>query len=144
MSFVKDMFRKFGFAFCVSEIFPIFFESCVEFSVGSSYTKFKFLFKNFTACTISYPCIYYVIPSKHLNWIVQYFCSLQCILLGISLSLILSTCPIHSQNFCNVIISGDLFSYVINCGILYITLHLHIGYLSFYFGIILLSKVFKC
>jgi hypothetical protein len=36
MSFLKDMFRKFGFAFCVSEIFPMFFKSCVE---GSSYIK---------------------------------------------------------------------------------------------------------
>ena len=33
MSFVKDMF-------CVPEIFPMFFESCVEVSVGSSYIKF--------------------------------------------------------------------------------------------------------
>jgi hypothetical protein len=41
MSFVvKDMFREFGFAFCVSEVFPMFFESCVEVSVGSSYIKF--------------------------------------------------------------------------------------------------------
>ena len=24
------MFREFGFAFCVSEVFPMFFESCVE------------------------------------------------------------------------------------------------------------------
>ena len=40
MSFVKDMFREFGFAFCVSEIFSMFFESCVEVSVGSSYIKF--------------------------------------------------------------------------------------------------------
>ena len=31
------MFREFGFAFCVSEVFPMFFESCVEVSVGSSY-----------------------------------------------------------------------------------------------------------
>ena len=35
MYFVKDMFREFGFAFCVSEVFPMFFES-----VGSSYIKF--------------------------------------------------------------------------------------------------------
>ena len=40
MSFVKDMFREFGFAFCVSEVFPMSFESCVEVSVGSSYIKF--------------------------------------------------------------------------------------------------------
>ena len=40
MSFVKDMFREFGFAFCVSEVFPMLFESCVEVSVGSSYVKF--------------------------------------------------------------------------------------------------------
>ena len=40
MSFVKDMFREFEFAFCVSEVFPMFFESCVEDSVGSSYIKF--------------------------------------------------------------------------------------------------------
>ena len=37
MSFVKDMFREFGFAFCISEVFPMFFKSCVEVSVGSSY-----------------------------------------------------------------------------------------------------------
>ena len=37
---VKDVFREFGFAFCVSEVFPTFFESCVEVSVGSSYMKF--------------------------------------------------------------------------------------------------------
>ena len=30
MSIVKDMFREFGFAFCVSEIFPMFFEFSVE------------------------------------------------------------------------------------------------------------------
>ena len=35
MSFFKDMFREFGFAFCVSEIVPMFFKSCVEVSVGS-------------------------------------------------------------------------------------------------------------
>ena len=40
MSFVKDMFREFGFAFSISEVFPMFFESCVEDSVGSSYIKF--------------------------------------------------------------------------------------------------------
>jgi len=34
--FVKDIFREFGFAFCVSEVFPMFFKS----SVGSSYIKF--------------------------------------------------------------------------------------------------------
>ena len=28
LSFLKDMFREFGFAFCVSEIFPMFFKSC--------------------------------------------------------------------------------------------------------------------
>ena len=39
MSFVKDMFREFGFAFCVSEVFPMFFESCVEVSVGYSNIK---------------------------------------------------------------------------------------------------------
>ena len=39
MSFVKDMLREFRFAFCVSEVFPMFFESCVEVSVGSSYIK---------------------------------------------------------------------------------------------------------
>ena len=39
MSFVKDMFRDFRFAFCVSEVFPMFFESCVEVSIGSSYIK---------------------------------------------------------------------------------------------------------
>ena len=33
------MFGEFGFAFCVSEVFPIFFEYCVEVSVGSSYIK---------------------------------------------------------------------------------------------------------
>ena len=40
MSFVKDMFREFGFAFCVSEVFPMFFKSCVEVYIGSSYIKF--------------------------------------------------------------------------------------------------------
>ena len=40
MSFVKDIFREFGFAFCIPEIFPMFLESCVEVSVGSSYIKF--------------------------------------------------------------------------------------------------------
>ena len=30
MSFVKDMFREFGFAFCISEVFPMFFKSCVS------------------------------------------------------------------------------------------------------------------
>ena len=34
------MFREFGFAFYLSEVFPMFFESCVEVSVGSSYIKF--------------------------------------------------------------------------------------------------------
>ena len=34
------MFREFEIAFCVSEVFPMFFESCVEVSVGSSYIKF--------------------------------------------------------------------------------------------------------
>ena len=34
------MFREFGFAFRVSEVFPMFFESCVEVSVGSSYIRF--------------------------------------------------------------------------------------------------------
>ena len=34
------MFREFGFAFCVSEVFLMFFESCVEVSVGSSNIKF--------------------------------------------------------------------------------------------------------
>ena len=34
------MFREFVFAFCVSEVFPMFFESSVEVSVGSSYIKF--------------------------------------------------------------------------------------------------------
>ena len=37
---IMDMFREFGFAFCVSEVFPMFFDSCVEVSVGSSYIKF--------------------------------------------------------------------------------------------------------
>jgi len=40
MSFVKDMFREFGIAFCISEILLMFFKSCVEVSVGSSYIKF--------------------------------------------------------------------------------------------------------
>ena len=40
MSFVKDLFREFGFALCISEVFPMFFKSCVEVSVGSSYIKF--------------------------------------------------------------------------------------------------------
>ena len=39
MSFVKDMFREFGFVFCVSEIFPLFFKSCIKVSIGSSYIK---------------------------------------------------------------------------------------------------------
>ena len=39
MSFVKDMFREFGFAFCVSEDFPMFFESCLVVSVGSSCSR---------------------------------------------------------------------------------------------------------
>ena len=34
------MFREFGFAFCISEVFPMFFKSWVEVSVGSSYIKF--------------------------------------------------------------------------------------------------------
>ena len=34
------MFREFRFAFCISEVFPMFFKSCVEVSVGSSYIKF--------------------------------------------------------------------------------------------------------
>ena len=40
MSFVKDMLREFGFAFCISEILPMFFKSYVAVSVGSSYVKF--------------------------------------------------------------------------------------------------------
>ena len=40
MSFLKDTFREFGFTFCLSEIFPMFFKSCVEVSVGFSYIKF--------------------------------------------------------------------------------------------------------
>ena len=40
MSLVKDMFREFGFAFCISEVFPMFFKSCVEVSVGSFYITF--------------------------------------------------------------------------------------------------------
>jgi hypothetical protein len=40
MSFFKDMFREFGFDFCVSVIFPMFFKSCVEVPDGSSYIKF--------------------------------------------------------------------------------------------------------
>ena len=40
MSFFKDMFRELGFAFCVPEMFPVFFKSCVKVSVGSSYIKF--------------------------------------------------------------------------------------------------------
>ena len=40
MSILEDMFREFGFAFCVSEIFPMLFKSCVEVSVGSFYIKF--------------------------------------------------------------------------------------------------------
>ena len=34
------MFKEFGFAICVSEVFPMFFKSCVEVSVGYSYIKF--------------------------------------------------------------------------------------------------------
>jgi len=37
MSYVKNMFRNFVFAFCVSEVFPMFFEPFVEVSIGSSY-----------------------------------------------------------------------------------------------------------
>ena len=37
MTFLKDMFRESEFAFCVSEIFHMFFKSCVEVSVGSFY-----------------------------------------------------------------------------------------------------------
>jgi hypothetical protein len=40
MSFVKGMFGEFGYAFCISEVFPMFFESCVEVSICSSYIKF--------------------------------------------------------------------------------------------------------
>ena len=40
MFFLKDMFREFGLTFCVSEVFPMFFKSCVEVSVFSSYLKF--------------------------------------------------------------------------------------------------------
>ena len=40
MSFVKDMLREFGFVFCISKVLPMFFESCVEVSVGSSYIKY--------------------------------------------------------------------------------------------------------
>ena len=36
----KEVFREFGFAFCVSEIFPMFFKSFVEVSVDSSYINF--------------------------------------------------------------------------------------------------------
>ena len=38
MSFLKDMFREFRFVFCVYEVFPTFFKSCVEVSVGSAMT----------------------------------------------------------------------------------------------------------
>ena len=34
------MFKEFGFAFCVSDVFPVFFESCVEVSVDSSFITF--------------------------------------------------------------------------------------------------------
>jgi hypothetical protein len=40
MTFLKDMFRESEFAFCVSEIFHMFFKSRVEVSVVSSYIKF--------------------------------------------------------------------------------------------------------
>jgi hypothetical protein len=36
MFLVKDMFREFGFAYCVFEIFPMFFKFSIEVSVGSS------------------------------------------------------------------------------------------------------------
>ena len=39
--FLKDVFREFGFVFCVSEIFSKFFKSCVEVSVGYSYIKLR-------------------------------------------------------------------------------------------------------
>ena len=40
LSFHRDMFGEFGFAFSVFEVFPMFFKSCVEVSVGSSYIEF--------------------------------------------------------------------------------------------------------
>ena len=40
MSFPKDMVREFVLAFCVFEIFPVFFESCVKVPVCPSYIKF--------------------------------------------------------------------------------------------------------
>jgi hypothetical protein len=40
MSFLKDIFREFEFAFCVSEIVPMFINSCVKIPVGSYYIKF--------------------------------------------------------------------------------------------------------
>ena len=40
MTFLKNMFREFGFPFCLSEVFPMFFKSCDEISVSSSYIKF--------------------------------------------------------------------------------------------------------
>ena len=40
MSFITKMLRELGMAFCISEVFPILFKSCVEVSVGSSYITF--------------------------------------------------------------------------------------------------------
>ena len=33
MSFVKDIIGEFGIAFCVCEVFPMFFKSCVKVSI---------------------------------------------------------------------------------------------------------------
>ena len=48
MSLTKDMFREFGFAFCISEVFPMFFKSCVEVSVVFHFMSFvKDMFREF-------------------------------------------------------------------------------------------------
>ena len=40
MSFINDMFREYGFAFCVSEVLSMFFKSCIGSFCCSSYIKF--------------------------------------------------------------------------------------------------------
>jgi hypothetical protein len=65
MSFIKDMFREFGFAFCVSsEIFPMFFNSCVEISVGSSYIKFVAVCKFINSLPVVFVILFYFISCE--------------------------------------------------------------------------------
>ena len=47
MSFPKDMFREFGLALCVSEIFPVFFKSYIE-------VKYVFHGAVFNLCTSNF------------------------------------------------------------------------------------------